>query len=107
VFIGSSETSALINRSGDAFHVSLFAGPVLRPHSWDQFVCTFAYVDDQIGPERKLLIVYLLPAICDPEEMLGEIESAADGIAQLLDEGRPLELAYTFRGNLLIPGTPK
>ena len=107
MFVRGNEETPTINRSGTTFHVSLFSGPDPRPNISGQFVCNFAYVDDYLVPERKFLIVYVLPAIRGREELLRQVEIAADGIAELLQAGRSLELAYTVRGGVFAPGVAK
>ena len=107
------EGTAIVNRSdGKTFHVSLVSGPEHR-HSVssgfheNQAMCKFGYVHDLIGPKRKSLDVFIRRANEGRQELLQQIERAADQIVRLVHAGRELEPTYTFDGGLLAPGYPK
>jgi hypothetical protein len=103
----------IVNRSdGRTFHVSLYSGPNPRPRFsggfyLEQMICGFGYAFDQIGAKTYfVLVIILLHAEEDTEEIVRQIEEAADQIAELVDEGQRLTAVYTFDGHQLTPGFP-
>ena len=100
----------LVNRSdGMRFHVTLFAGPDPRTKFSggfydDQVICQFAYAHDQFGPRDRTVSVVITRAEQNPEEVLRQVEDAADKLAELVEAGHRLTTVYTFKGWQLTPG---
>ena len=65
------QKTPLINRTdGESFHVSLFSGPSPRPNPAGGFfakqvMCSFSYMHDHTGRQRKYLVVYIV----DPKKI--------------------------------------
>jgi hypothetical protein len=113
IFARRTEMTPVVNRSdGETFHVSLYSGPSPRPRSSggfyaEQLICGFGYAFDQIGPKTYfVLVIILLNAEEDADDVLRQIEEAADKITELVDTGRRLTAVYTFDGGRLLPGFP-
>ena len=113
IFTRVSKKIPLVNRSDEtSFHLVLLSGPNPRPrlsggfHS-EQLMCDFVYAHDQIGPTNYFLVIFILRAGEDPDEVLHQIEEAADKISDLFQAGKKLEPAYTFHDGQLTPGFPK
>jgi len=94
-----------------SFHVTLFAGPDPRRRFSggfypEQLICYFAYAHDQFGPRDHTVSVVITQAEEDPEEVLRQLEDAADKLAELLEAGQRLTAVYSFNGRELTPGFP-
>jgi hypothetical protein len=108
-----TEKTPTVNRSdGKSFHVGVFFGPDPGPspsgdYSANQVICSFAYAHDRIGPDNHLVEVVMFRAKETAEELLHQVEEAADKLAELVELGKMLEHSYTFDKGQLIPGLPK
>lgn len=111
-FVRITGQTPLVNRSdGTFFHVTLFAGPDPRAKfSGDfydnQVICNFAYAHVQLGLKDHTVTIVITKAEKDPEEVLDQVEDAADKLAELVEEGHRLTAVYTFTGLRLTPGFP-
>lgn len=107
-----TEQTPLVNRSdGIRFHVTLFAGPDPRTKFsggfYDgQLICHFAYAHDRFGPKDRTVSVVITHAGGAPEEVLRQVEDAADKLAELVEGGQTLTAVYTFNDSTLMPGFP-
>ena len=70
-------------------------------------MCDFAYAHDQLGPKDHTVSVVIARAEEDPEDVLRQVEDAADKLADLVEEGNELTTTYTFDAGHLTPGVPK
>jgi len=91
--------------------VTLFAGPDPRTKFFGGFyfgqvICHFAYAHDQFGPKEQTVSVVVTHAEEDPEEVLRQVENAADKLAELVEAGYRLTAVYTLKGWTLTPGFP-
>ena len=97
------EKTPLINRTDcKTFHVNLFWGPIPRPNPSggffsEQIMCSFSYMHDQIGWQRRYLVVYIVDA-------KKTVEDAADHVAELVQAGQKLRGVYTLADGQLKPG---
>jgi len=92
--------------------VTLFAGPDPRTKFFGGFyfgqvICHFAYAHDQFGPKEQTVSVVVTHAEEDPEEVLRQVENAADKLAELVEAGYRLTAVYTLKGWTLTPGFPR
>jgi hypothetical protein len=91
--------------------VTLFAGPDPRTKFsggfyFGQVICHFTYAHDQFGPKDHTVSVVVTHAEEDPEEVLRQVEDAADKLAELVETGYRLTAVYTFKGWALTAGFP-
>lgn len=107
-FVRITNQTPLVNRSdGFRYHVTLFSGPDPRPKPSggfysDQVLCEFAYAHDQLGPKDHTVLVVITHTKPNPEDILREVEEAADKLAELLERGYALTAAYRFSGRVLV-----
>lgn len=109
-FVRITEQTPLVNRSdGKRYHLTLFSGPDPRPKQprgsyIDQVICNFAYAHDQFGPENHSVVVVIDQVLKNPEQVIRQIEEAADKLAALVEEGHRLTAVYTLKHWQLAPG---
>lgn len=107
-----TEQTPVINRSdGLRYHVTLFAGPDLRTKVSggfyeDQVICYFAYAHDHFGPKEHTVSVVITHVGQDSEEVRRQVETAADKLAELVNDGQRPTAVYTLKGWQLEPGFP-
>jgi hypothetical protein len=70
-------------------------------------MCDFVYAHDQIAPTNYVLVIFILRAGESPEDVVRQIEDAADKLADLLQEGKKLGAVYTSDEGELTPRFPK
>jgi hypothetical protein len=109
-FVRTTNEIPLVNRSdGKSFHLELHSNPKHRPTRSTRFpgqvVCSFTYVNE--GTKACSIVVAMPDVNKNPEELLSEVEKAADKLEEAIVEGKELEPAYTFDFGRLWPGFPE
>ena len=112
-FVRITEQTPLVNRSdGKRFHVTLFSGPDPRPRVLGGFhdnevICQFLIANERFGPNDHTVVVVIARAEKAPKEVLGQIEDAADKLAELVaTDGLRLDAVYAFNDRRLTPEVP-
>jgi hypothetical protein len=104
------QRTPLINRSnGSTFHLWLFSGPDRRPKFMggvypQHFICNFACTYDQVPTQDSFVTVVI--TVTGKETVLDQIETAADRLTHLIEEGKSLTTVYTLNGSDLKTGFP-
>jgi hypothetical protein len=112
-FLRFTAETPVINRSFEkVFHLTLFSGPQPRIRSRGGFypnetLCNFTYAHRRLDSNREQLVLLILRTEPTGQETLGLIGDAADKLAELLGEGKKLEVVYTFDAGQLVPGFPR
>jgi hypothetical protein len=110
LFFRLSRETPIVNRSdGTSFHVSLVFGPDPEAGSISglfsgQMLCTFIYVHDRIGAENNELTIMITRPGITRRAVVRQVEEAVDKLAELLAEGKKLDVLYTVVAGRLLPG---
>jgi len=70
-------------------------------------MCHFEYVHNRFGSDNKFVALTVLDARPETPVTRYQIESAADSLAELIEQGNRPEGAYTFDKSQLISGFPE
>ena len=91
--------------------MGLFSGPYRREFAsgdlhFEQVICNFSHVRGAGASVSEYLVLSILHAAKAEEALRGQIEAAADKLAEILVEGKKLGTSYTFQGDRLMEGLP-